>query len=186
VPLYAEISRLPWIVQAPGILPGRTDAIVQPPDIMATLLDYAGAEAPRGMDGKSMRAVIEGERHEHRDVAVSSPAIQEGGRGNVQPAVTDGRWAYYPVGLPLESAAGRRGDHAVDGVEKRKAAEAYEPLLFDRQEDPAEERNVLASNRARAEELHGRFVELLGEWNTDPRYVAAWRRGRADSLLEDQ
>lgn len=175
IPLYSEISRVPWIVYTPGIKPGRKDAIVQAPDIMATFADFARIERPQEMNGKSFRRVLEGKTKNHRPVAVSSPAIQDGGKGNTQPTVTDGCWAYYPVGKAGESALARTIDKAVDGFEKEKFEREYVPLLFDRKNDPREKNNVISKYPAKAEELHGQFIKMLVEWNTKEEYLAAWK-----------
>jgi len=176
IPLYSEISRVPWIVNAPGIKPGRKNAIVQAPDIMATFLDYAKLEPPEGMNGKSFKDVIEGKSQKHRDVAVSSPAITGGGNGNAQPVVTDGRWAYYPTGKPIEGVAGRAVDRAVDGIEKEKFEREYVPLLFDRKNDPTEEKNVIDEHGDIVKDFHAKFVKMLEEWNTKPELVEAWKK----------
>jgi len=167
---------VPWIMNAPGITPGRKDAIVQAPDIMATFLDYAGIEPPEGMDGKSFKSVIEGKSAKHRDVAVSSPAITGGGNANAQPVITDGRWACYPTGKTIEGAAGRAADRAVDGIEKEKFEREYVPLLFDRRNDPGEEKNVIGKHGDVVKNFHAKFIKLLKEWNTKPEYVEPWKK----------
>lgn len=175
IPLYSEISRVPWIVRVPGGGSGRRNALVQAPDIMATLLDYAGVEPPQPMDGRSFRPVLEGGRDAHRDIAVSSPAILRGGLGDVQPTVTDGRWAYYPVGKPLETSGEDAVDRGVDGLEKRWYGREYVPLLFDRETDPAEEHDLLAARADVAAGFHARFLDLLREWKTREDLREAWR-----------
>lgn len=173
VPLYSEISRVPWLVSAPGITPGRSNAIVQAPDIMATFLDYAAAAPPDGMNGLSFREVVEGKKKEHRQYAVSSPAIQGGGKGNAQPVVTDGRWAHHLTGKPIGT---EEIDRAVDGLEKKRHERKYEALFFDRQEDPAETNNLLDTQRDKTEEFRQQFVQLLADWNTKDEYIEPWRK----------
>ncbi|HHN46606.1 MAG TPA: hypothetical protein ENN09_04115 [Planctomycetes bacterium] len=176
VPLYSEISRVPWIVSAPGIKPGRRDAIVQAPDIMATFLDYAGVEPPPGMHGVSFRPAAESRSGTLRDVAVSSPAILGGASGNVQPAVTDGKRVFHATGKNVKGAQEiKSADRAVDGMEKQRYEAEYTPLLFDRENDPGESSNIYDARKDVALKLRARFVKLLEKWNTRPELVDAWR-----------
>ncbi|MBF0198148.1 MAG: sulfatase-like hydrolase/transferase [Planctomycetes bacterium] len=48
---------------------GRKNAIAQYCDILPTLVDYAGGKVPEGIDGFSLRPVIEGQSNIHRDFA---------------------------------------------------------------------------------------------------------------------
>ncbi|MBN1809710.1 MAG: sulfatase [Planctomycetes bacterium] len=171
IPLYSEISRVPWIVSAPGIKPGRTEAIVQAPDIMATFADAAGIDPPGGMDGKSFKGVVEGKKKKHREAAVSSPTIIRGGAADTQPAVTDGKWAAHLTGKKL----GEGTDRAVDGLEKEGYGRQYEALLYDRENDPREETNAIKENNNVYQGLKEQFVKLLEEWGTEDKLIDAWR-----------
>lgn len=57
----------------PGVIePGsRTDAIVEYTDILPTLLEAAGSEIPRSLDGRSFLGVLRGERNTHSEYAFS-------------------------------------------------------------------------------------------------------------------
>ena len=55
-PLYPEIAHIPFLVAAPGLKGGRSiDAIMQPHDILPTVLDLAGVKKrpPEPMHGVS-------------------------------------------------------------------------------------------------------------------------------------
>ena len=67
--LYDAGIRVPLIARWPGrIKPGSvTDAMVSLCDLMPTLLDAAGAQPPKGIDGRSFLGVLEGNRQTHRD-----------------------------------------------------------------------------------------------------------------------
>ncbi|MCP5117038.1 MAG: arylsulfatase, partial [bacterium] len=60
--------RVPLLVSWPGsIKPNtRTAAMVSWIDILPTLIDLAGGEAPTGIDGRSFAGVLRGEEQEHR------------------------------------------------------------------------------------------------------------------------
>ena len=66
--LYDSGTRVPLIVAWKGhIAPRtRTGAMVSWIDLFPTLIDLAGGEAPADIDGRSFRAVLEGETTEHR------------------------------------------------------------------------------------------------------------------------
>ncbi len=51
--LYDELLRIPLIIRAPGLTPGRSDAPVSILDVMPTLLELVGTPEP-GLDGQSL------------------------------------------------------------------------------------------------------------------------------------
>jgi len=70
---YDEAAKVPLIVSCPGRIPEKVkDAthLVSGLDIMSTLCDYAGLEAPRGVLGKSLRPLLEDKPVEWRDYLV--------------------------------------------------------------------------------------------------------------------
>lgn len=58
---YDQSQRMPFIVRYPKTIQGgsRSDAIVENVDYPALMLDFAGAEIPDGVQGKSFRAICE-------------------------------------------------------------------------------------------------------------------------------
>ncbi len=68
---YDCITRVPFVLWAPGRVPAlRSDALVESIDILPTVLELAGVEVPRGVQGRSLGALLRGERTEHRDVVL--------------------------------------------------------------------------------------------------------------------
>ena len=68
---YDSVHRTPMILAGPGIQPGRVvPGIVSTLDLTPTLLELAGAEEPEGVQGLSMREVLEGTREAVRHVAL--------------------------------------------------------------------------------------------------------------------
>ncbi|MDJ0853276.1 MAG: sulfatase-like hydrolase/transferase [Myxococcota bacterium] len=59
--MYEIGWRTPIVFSWPGVVPGgrRSDALVSGVDLFPTLLDYAGAPAPGGRPGRSLRATIQ-------------------------------------------------------------------------------------------------------------------------------
>lgn len=66
---YDESLRIPLLVRYPRLIkPGSTsDAMVLNVDLAPTLLDLAGAEAPKAMQGRSWRPLLEGRPADWRD-----------------------------------------------------------------------------------------------------------------------
>jgi len=67
--MYEESLRTPLLVRYPAeIKPGQSsDALVQNLDFAPTLLDYAGVDVPKDMQGKSFRGLLNGKEHKWRD-----------------------------------------------------------------------------------------------------------------------
>jgi arylsulfatase A-like enzyme len=66
--LADEELHVPLYIRVPGAAPRRVDAPVALLDVMPTLLDLTGAEAPAGIHGRSLRPWIEGAEGPAHDV----------------------------------------------------------------------------------------------------------------------
>jgi uncharacterized sulfatase len=66
---YEKGVRTPIVVNWPGTIQRRQrfDHLVSYLDIMPTILDYAGIAVPKGLDGSSLRPIIDGETETWRD-----------------------------------------------------------------------------------------------------------------------
>ncbi|MDO8585760.1 MAG: sulfatase [Armatimonadota bacterium] len=174
VTLYEEINHVPFIVHRPDGARGRTNAIVQPMDIMPTILDAAGIAVPETVHGKSFDRVLRGEATYFRDFAVSSPFL---GRGWVPATVVRDNWAciLYP------KSGGQVGsDRNVDGVEKDLGGlEETRDMLFDLAESAAQERSVADERPEVVERLRRDFVGFLTEVGTAKELVEQWEGNSA-------
>ncbi len=83
---------VPLVFAGPGVPKGRSDALVYLMDLFPTFADFAGANVPEGVEGKSLRLVIKGKTTKVRDVLYT-------GYRNCQRAVRDDRWKLirYPL-----------------------------------------------------------------------------------------
>jgi arylsulfatase A-like enzyme len=172
VPLYEEINHIPWLIHLPGMAPGRSNAVVQPCDIMPTILDLAGVEIPATIHGRSFARVLQGETDEHRAYAVSSPYIRE---PIAVATVVKGPWA--AAIRPTSTGDGVSLDRAVDGVPKHQAQpDERSDLLFDLEADPGQAHDVAADHAAVLAELRADFIATLDQAGTDEQLVALWRR----------
>jgi arylsulfatase A-like enzyme len=70
-PLYQELTRVPLIVHAPGLVPGRREALTSAPNLTPTILEPTGV-GPSAMQGESFLDVLVGSEDEHRPFVVSS------------------------------------------------------------------------------------------------------------------
>ena len=147
VPYEASLC-VPLIVAGPGVKRGqRSNALVSSIDIPATFLDYAGGSMPEGATAKSLRPLLEGKTHTHREY-LSSGLL--GWR-----LVTDGRYKLIRGFTPT----GGRGAAAQDST-------GLPSLLFDLEADPLENTNFID----KAPDVAARLAKLLPPPNPDPNY----------------
>ena len=157
-PLYEEVSHVPFMIAAPGLAGGRTiDAILQPPDILPTILDLAllNIDPPEPFHGRSFAAHLRGKTHEPlRDVAVTAQFLRrdEGHVpiNNATPVLRTQKWAYAPI-----------------GVEGRRE-------LYDVESDPLCETNVAADRPDVTGELHERFLAWLTDLDAPQEAIDAF------------
>lgn len=83
--LYEDGMKPPLIFAGPGIPKGETKALAYLLDIFPTVCDLVGTKVPGGLDGKSLKPVIEGKSAGVRDTLFCSYR-------DVQRAVRDDRW----------------------------------------------------------------------------------------------
>lgn len=150
-PLYDDITRVPLLVRAPSARPGRRAALVQTPDIMPTVLDFAGVGIPERVQGRSLMPIIRGETGAVRDWAITSHTfLQDHECRSPSTLITD-EWSYV-----------FGGDEATHG-------------LFHLPEDPHEERNRFETRGPIAGELHERYLAALAEIGCPPERIEGRR-----------
>ena len=145
-PVYPEIAHVPLMISAPGVEGGRTiDALLQPPDILPTVLDLAGVEVepPEPFHGQSFAPMLRGEAQDPiNPFAVTSACLLPAGAAPphislAPPVLYTDQWAYAPIGAESE-------------VE-----------LFDLRTDPYAEQNIAQEHPKVVKELHGRLIAWL-------------------------
>ena len=166
-PLYQEITRVPLLIYVPGIKPRKVKAMVSSVDIMPTLLELTRVEIPKAVQGKSLVPLLRGEKDTFRDFVVTSlPLYKADGPTKI-------------VDDLLRTVA----DPHLSTITTPKwsllyATEAYAAQLYNIKDDPKESQNVIDGNRAVAQDLHQKFVELLEDVGTDEIGLAPRRRLR--------
>src|SRR5262245_45970490 len=145
--LYEHSMKSPLIFAGPGIPKVRSDALAYLFDIFPTVCDLVGAETPQGLDGKSLRSVIEKKSDAVRDVVFLSYR-------DVQRAVRDQRWKL--IRYPHINYT-QLFDLASDPDELKNLAD-----------DPAQAKRVEAM-LGRLTELQKQYGDSLGLTSENPR-----------------
>ena len=68
---HEDVTRVPLIISAPGIPPGRTRSLVELIDIFPTLTDLTHIQTPPGVQGKSLVPLLKNPTDSVRDSALS-------------------------------------------------------------------------------------------------------------------
>lgn len=157
-PIYPEIAHIPFMIAAPGLKGGTTvDAILQPCDILPTLVELAGAkvEPPQPFHGRSFAPLLRGESTQPlRDCAITASylRIEKGAKPTKwnTPVLYTDKWAYAPIGMLGERE------------------------LFDLDRDPYAEHNVIGEHPLVSRRLHDRFLAWLREIGAPAAATAAF------------
>ena len=147
-PLYEVLNHVPLLMRIPGIPGGQViSAYAQAADLMPTMLDLCGVDAPGTRHGRSLLPVLRGDADARaRGVYLDDQPRHSGRVGQRASRATHD-----------DSAAG-----VGDALRGRGAA----PRLFDTTNDPHQQHNVYDSHPEVARELHAAFIAFLREVQT--------------------
>ena len=150
--VYDELYHMPMIFWGPGRLAGgrRVDALTSYVDFMPTILDLAGVDAPRGVQGRSFRAALADEEFAGRE-AVFLEDDEEDNRSFCRTL----RTARYQMTVYLPTREGE---------------------LYDVQEDPAQQRNLwndAGYARVKADLFEQMAFEMMLACDPKPERVAS-------------
>jgi arylsulfatase A-like enzyme len=154
-PLREGEGHTPFIVYVPGGGSGRSDILVQPQDIFATVMALAGGRAPRSLDSHDVLAVARDGLDPPRRIAVAGRPTSAWNQPD-QPilfSAFDGRWCLEVAAKPqscrllrmgeLDDVAAEHGEvverlrrEALDEVERRGADPAIMHWLRSEGEAP--------------------------------------------------
>jgi len=154
--MYEELVRVPLVIRWPGrIAAAKSDALVSLIDLLPTLCDIAGVPAPEGMNGLSLRGILEGNARNVREMVFAEYYGKQAWRVPIR-MVRAARWKYVR--------------YLTDGEE-----------LYDLEADPGELQNLARSPAAASE--RARLAHELDEWirrTSDPffRLTTTDRSGR--------
>ena len=156
--LYETTARVPMIMRHPeGVGAGaRVQGLVQPVDLLPTILDFLGVPTPENVEGQSLWPLVRGDADDLRDYVVS-------GRF---PAVIEGQTRQPGVGHVFDGWVG--SDRVVEAltVTQKDWAMICSPLgrpseLYDLAADPEQKSDVLDRHPERAEKMYGKAVDAL-------------------------
>jgi iduronate 2-sulfatase len=136
-------TRVPLIIDAPGISSARTDAIAELVDLYPTICDLAGLDAPKHLEGQSLLSVLEHPQAKDDQIALSQYA--RFGNQYMGRALRDQRYRFVAW---METETGR----------------IVERELYDHQTDPAETRNVAGepTNSIIVQKLEAQLLRAFG------------------------
>jgi arylsulfatase A-like enzyme len=105
--LYEHLVRVPLVISGPGIDPIDVSQQVRHIDLFPTLADVCGLEAPEGVDGRSLRPLIEGRSVGEEPAYMEAVGIKLGGR-----RIVGARTAQWKL---VRSGADRPALYKLDG-----------------------------------------------------------------------
>ncbi len=180
--------RVPMIIHFPKMISNKRDYVesVTIGDIMPTLLDVAGIQLPKGLDGKSLQPVIAGSSERIRDEAFfwasetklldpeSEAAFKKWRRENH--AKKPGTRLWHSAGRPAAWVASK-------GKWKAVKAQGHPLWLYDLEKDPSEERDVSLENPKIVDQLKFEYSEWISQMAKPVRwYDDKWRALQPQSI----
>ena len=137
VSLKEESVKVPLIIKAPGIAPGRSLAFAELLDLYPTLLELSELESPQQLQGKSLLPILQGKKEAVRDFAFS---VTQGGDTYL---IRSERWAFIQYG--------KKGENGME--------------LFDMYQDPGQFTNLasLDSFQAVVKEMQRLLTQKIAE-----------------------
>jgi choline-sulfatase len=155
--IYDSTLRVPWIVAGPGVPSGRvTPVLARGIDVLPTLLDLAGVATPAGVDGRSLRAAVDGRPMQDEPAYIESLLASRNFGWAALSGVRDTQWKYidapsrelYDLTRDREESINRFAEQA------QRASEMARELAAARERSaPAADAPVAAETRARLRAL---------------------------------
>jgi arylsulfatase A-like enzyme len=170
--LYESSLRVPLIMWEAGRLPAgrRVDALVRLIDVFPTVATLAGIPVPPGLDGQSLVGLMEGMVERSAGGSYCETALAATAAASQEVTDPDGhllRIGFVRRGMRMERWKYIRNEPSslIDVESAPAIPEAVHwglmrEELYDLQNDPTEQRNVIAENPAIADELLRRIEEL--------------------------
>lgn len=156
--LHQEVVRVPLLIRAPSLAPGRSSAVAEQIDVLPTVLALLGAEIPAGLPGRNLLTASDGERPVFFERDLPLPFRQRG--------VLLGSHKLLVVDLvPVEVDESR----PAPGRTEWKPPLRPGTSLYDLAADPGEQRDLYAAGDPIAERLLAlllaNFREGVGPYN---------------------
>ena len=94
--LHEEVTRVPLMIRAPGVKPGRTDSLAELVDFYPTCTDLLGLPAPKKIVGNSLVPILQNPENKVRNTALS--LHNEKHIKNKGYAIRSNSWTYMNYG----------------------------------------------------------------------------------------
>ncbi|MFP3895292.1 MAG: sulfatase [Anaerolineales bacterium] len=180
--LYEPSCHVSMMIRHPqGLGAGeRLPALVQPPDVMPTILDVFGLDIPDTVQGKSLLPLLQGETDSVHDAAISGRFIYEPMEG-----VSD-------TSVEFDGMAGARSEVCARTVTNERWSYICAPYdmlseLYDLQEDPTQTENLIAERQDIAEQMHSILIQFLEAHGAPEAGIAPFRKdGEAKRCTEGE
>jgi len=159
--VFEGSCRVPMIVRWPGqVPPGRTDRLFSLVDLPATFATLTGQDIPPGQapDSLSLPGVLLG----RDDGTQRDHVVMQGISGGI--AIRQGPWKYVAPNAEGEPSGMGRGADPRDT--RFVESSIYTPLLFNLEQDPAEERNVADSHPDKVRQLANELQSIQNRAGT--------------------
>jgi arylsulfatase A-like enzyme len=133
--VYGELNRVPLILEGPGVPAGvRIEPTVQAIDLMPTILELAGLEAPERIQGQSLMPLIRGEAGWRDRPAVTEklpePVRSEGEIDLESYAIIAGEWKLiHNRQRPAETPEFELYDHRADPLNLHDVASEHPDVV---------------------------------------------------------
>jgi len=181
-PLYEEVAHIPLLIRFPDNLSLRKsikiNALVQTPDVTATVLDLAGVKSFTGgsVQGKSVLPLVKGKASSVRDIAVSTPSLIKGVGTGLRATVTTDKWSLILApGTSMEDAEKIEITFIVDGEPRTlKPVGKINTELYNLKSDPKQERNLVSEETETAKNIQAKFIGFLSELGASRETISPW------------
>ena len=152
--LYETTAHIPLLVHHPeGLGAGeRISGIVQPPDILPSILEFMGMPVPSRIQGASFWPLVAGDREQSREYAFSSRFPPAAG-APVGGATFDG-WVGSDRTVEPSTVTG-------DGWAYLAAPQGMQSELYNLDTDPDQAHNVIDAHPDVAERMRGAWIAFL-------------------------
>ena len=138
--LYDSVVHVPVIIWAPGVVPeSEVKAMISTVDVKPTVLDFLRMPAVEGLDGRSLRPLMEGTSTQHRDAVFLSECTWQAKRG-----IRTSDWKFIRCVDP--------GVYPRDGIE-----------VYDLRHDPTEQTNLAEERPDLARQMDAMLSQWLNE-----------------------
>lgn len=156
--LYETTTHIPLLIHRPdGLGAGQhISGVVQPPDILPSILEFLEIDTPDGVQGESIWPLVRGETESLRDYAFSSrypPTAGDASYTPVEGATFDG-WAGSDRSVEPSTVTSTEWAYL--------AAPAGRPSeLYHLAQDPKQEHNVIDDHPEVAEQMRAAWLDFL-------------------------